>query len=260
MFVAFSHRRLVLPLVLALAAALPAGAAADDAGRVEASVTVAAAQADSLILLWEFTLADGWHLYGPFRNDTGLAPRLSLELPADWHAGAITWPAPERHVVAGDILDHVYHDRLSILQTLTLPPQARPQQITARVRWLVCADICVPGDTTLTVTLPAEPTAAARARHAGIAAALPGALPADRYTARRHSDRVVLRVPGARELTFFPAAEGPLLADLLGDGHARGDALVLHLDPTTDGSAPLRGMLSIDHKTRGRSVGWVAIP
>jgi thiol:disulfide interchange protein DsbD len=260
MFVRFSHPGVAALLLVVLAATAPPRAAGAEARRVEASVTVAAASADSLTLLWEFALADGWHLYGPFRNDTGLAPRLSLELPPDWQAGEPTWPAPERHVVAGDILDHVYHGRLAVLQPLAVPPGVSPREITAQARWLVCSDICVPGDTTLTVTLPAAPDAAARDRLGDVAAALPGPLPTDRFSARREGDRVVLRAPGAQELAFFPAAAGPLLADLARDGLARGEQLVLHLDPTADATAPLQGLLSIHHKTHGRTVGWVTIP
>ena len=228
--------------------------------RVTARVHVASAAADSATLLWSFDLAAGWHLYGPFRNDTGLPPRIALDLPSGWHAGPLSWPVPERHLLAGEILDHVYHERLDLLQTVRFPAGARSRELTAELRWLVCADICVPGDTTLAVTLPAPAEPDVRDRHARAAAAVPGALPASRYTARRDPDRITLTVPGAARLRLLPDADGPLVDDLIRDGEVTGEVLVLDLAPGAAGEGELRALLSIDYHDGDHATGWITVP
>lgn len=253
-----------LALVGATAAVAAPTASATGEGptprRVTASVHVAAAAADSATLLWSFDLAPSWHLYGPYRNDTGLPPRIALELPAGWQAGPLSWPAAARHLLAGEILDHVYHDGLDLLQTVRFPADAPARELVAELRWLVCADICVPGDTTLTVTLPAAPDPAVRERHVRVAAAVPGDLPASRYTARRDPDRITLTVPGAKRLRLLPAAAGPLLTDLIDDGEVAGEVLTLGLEPGAAGRGPLEALLLIDYHNGGHARGWLTVP
>ena len=252
-----------LTMALAGATLAPAAFADQDVPaprRVTASVHVAAATADSATLLWRFDLAPSWHLYGPYRNDTGLPPRIALELPAGWQAGPLSWPPAERHLLAGEILDHVYHHGLDLLQTVRFPAGAPARELTAELRWLVCADICVPGDTTLAMSLPAPSDPAVQDRHARAAAAIPGPLPASRYTARRDPGRITLTVPGAARLRLLPAAEGPLLADLIGDGEVAGEVLTLELASGPAGRGPLDALLLIDYHDGDRASGWITVP
>lgn len=206
---------------------------------VTATVRVVAAAPDRVELQWRFDLADGWHLYGPHRNDTGQPPTVDLDLPDGWTASSLDgWRAPVRHVVADLILDHIYEDSLVLRQTLRRPPDATAATVTAKLRWLVCREMCVPGDTVLTVDLGTEPAP-------GWAVASPRPLPPDLVRSRHRGDRVVIESPGARSLTLVPDADGPALVDLLHDGRADGDRLVIRLagsDP-----APLTGLLIIDH-------------
>jgi thiol:disulfide interchange protein DsbD len=253
--------RILVTAVLGLGLALwcvPAFAA--PSGTVAASVGVAAAAPDSTTLLWTFTLADGWHLYGPFRNDTGFAPRIDLALPDGWRAGPLRWPVPERHLTAGSILDHVYHDELLLLQTVHHPAGARAHTIAATLRWLVCKDLCVPGNATLEVAVPgpADPALAGAAAEA--ARSVPGPLASDRYRTERRAGRIVITAPGADALAFVPAADGPLLQDLARDGEDSGEVLTLELAPVDGADAPLRGLLFIHHTNDDPAVGWIVIP
>jgi len=228
---------------------------------VTVSAAVVSAAADSLTLLWRFDLAGGWHLYGPFRNDSGFAPEIALDLPADWRAGPPAWPAPERHVLAGMILDHVYHDELRLLQTIHhagAAPAAR--DVRATLRWLVCQEVCLPGDTTLTLRLPAPADPSLEQEYRAAAADVPGPLPAGRYAARRSSDRIVITAPDAAGLAFAPTAEGPLLVDLAADGAAAGDRLELRLAGGSAENTAMTGLLSIDYSNGRRAVGWISIP
>ncbi len=213
------------------------------------SADVGAAAADSTVLLWTFDLGAGWHLYGPHRNDTGQPPTVAMDLPEGWDAGPLVgWPAPTRHVVADLILDHIYEDRLVLRQTLRHPPDRRPLEVTAKVRWLVCSELCVPGDTTMVLALPTRPAAATAAALAGQRAATPAALPAA-WSASTPARRRGVSVPEARRLEFVLDAGGPAPSDLLHDGVARGVTLRLRLAvrPRSD---PLTGLLIIDYDDR----------
>ena len=45
----------------------------------------------------------GWHVYWNGRNDTGTPVRITLTVPEGFAAGDVLWPAPVRHVAAGEI-------------------------------------------------------------------------------------------------------------------------------------------------------------
>lgn len=197
---------------------------------------------------WYFDLADGWHLYWPGRNDSGFPPSLKLDLPAGWSARPLRWPVPTRHVLPGDLLDHVYDLPLLVLEQELVPPDpvaAAGQEISARWRWLACRDECVPGDTTLTVTVPYRLEAAASAPP-GAAPIYPAPLPADSYTTAWEGETLVVRAAGARRLRFFPFDDCGRLADLLADGEAQGDLLRLRCVPAEDAVGPVRGLLQVE--------------
>jgi hypothetical protein len=227
------------------------------AAPVTVSADVVARDAFSTTLLWRFDLADQWYVYGPFRNDAGFPPSVELTLPDGWRAGPLRWPAPERHLLEGGILDHVYRDGLTLVQTLHRPAPraaAAPPAATAVVRWLACRTACVPGDTTMTVDLAASP----RDGLADAMTALPGPLPDGAVQIRRRPGAVEIAAPGAAALTVIPGEDAPLLLDLAADGHTGGDRLSLRL---LDGAAvppPFRVLLIIDHKP-GKTLGYITL-
>lgn len=250
--------RTILGIFLLLAA-LPAGHVA-----AERPVTVAAevvrTEPGRTTLLWTFEVAGEWHLYGPHRNDSGQPPTVSWHLPDGWSAAPLTgWPRPRRHVVADLILDHVYEQQLVLSQTLTHPPGSAPRALDASLRWLVCDEMCVPGDTVITVSVPDTPAAGAAARWQGYVAATPGPLPADRYAVERGTDTIAFDVPGAARLEFVPDVRGPRLADLVADGATAGPRLVLRLVEAAPQDT-LSGLLIIDHNNGDTSLGTVRVP
>jgi thiol:disulfide interchange protein DsbD len=237
------------------------GTASAEAAPVTVSAEIAAADRDSLVLLWTFDLADPWHLYGPHRNDTGQPPSVRLDLPDGWRAGPLEgWPVPERHVIADVILDHIYERRLRLRQTVHHPRGARPREIAAELNWLVCADLCVPGDTLLTLDLPGPASAAAANRLAAQRAATPGPLPAAAATARATADGVVVTAPGALRLEFVPDARGPDMVDAIADAVRDGEELHLRLERDSDAAGPLSGLLIIHHPDDRKTRGTITVP
>lgn len=200
-----------------------------------------------------FVLAEGWHLYWPGQNDSGLPVSLEPEVPAGLQVGAPLWPAPERHVAPGDVLDHVVHDTLLLLLPVHVPADAPLGDATLRLRvdWVVCREACLMDGADLQLTLPVvdeDDRPAARAadaeRIAAARAALPGPPPSD-LTLARDGEHIVLRVPRAKSLQFFPAEDGLPLADILATCVASGDTLRLRPDLRRRGPSRLRGVLAI---------------
>lgn len=103
---------------------------------------------------------DGWHTYWKNPGDTGIASQLNWQLPADFRAGDLEWPVPERIDYQGAI-NFGYHGETWLFSQLAIPPSAKnnnssPTEITlkAQAQWLLCKEICIPGTADLQLRLP----------------------------------------------------------------------------------------------------------
>jgi len=202
-----------------------------------------------------FHVEDHWHLYWKGANDSGMPIQVELDAPEGFTVGELRWPAPERLVWPGDLLDHVYHGAVTLLVPVTAPDDATPGAevtVTAALRWLVCheSDACIPGDAEVALTLPGVATVEeagpgdGRAAIEAARARLPGPLPEGvRVTAR--DGRIRIHAPGAAALTFFPEERCVPLEDVLGTGSADDDELLLRRDETLPGGDRLVGVLEL---------------
>lgn len=106
-----------------------------------------------------------WHTYW-LQPGTGLPTSLAWDLPEGWSAGDIRWPAPKRvYDTAGNLAGHGYEGVVYLPISLTPPRGLAPGQpvtLRAKAEWLMCKDICIPGDADLALTLtPLDPAAPA---------------------------------------------------------------------------------------------------
>jgi thiol:disulfide interchange protein DsbD len=153
----------LLTLLVALALAAPAFAApvaSPHATTELVASTTSAAPGASLQVAVVQTFAKGWHSYWRNPGDAGEATTIAWTLPAGWSAGPIQWPTPGRLPV-GPIMNYGYEGGVVLPVTLKVPADAAVGQtvtLTAVVQFLVCADVCVPDQAT--VTLPVMVTAA----------------------------------------------------------------------------------------------------
>jgi thiol:disulfide interchange protein DsbD len=243
--------------LLITAALVCAGCSKQDSGPSDENPVVvgvevspsAAVPGSSVTLVWRFAMADDWHLYWMGRNDSGYPPRIDMKLPEGWVAGGLQWPAPERYVAPGDILDHVYFGELVLLQKVGAPSDAVTDQdlvIEADVQWLACRDMCVPGRASVEVkipvrsraeTIPADPAAAA-------ADLLPVDLPPGTLDTAWEGTTFHVSHGQARQLTFMPTEDCGQLVDLLSDG--QGPRLALRFKPKGDTVGPVRGLIIIE--------------
>ena len=116
--------------------------------------------------LWlglRFDLQDEWHTYWINPGDSGEAPRIEWQLPAGFQAGAIQWPYPER-LSTPPLADYGYEHQVLLMAPVRPPAQledGETQKMAARVRYLVCRDVCIPGQKQLELTLRVKSAAPA---------------------------------------------------------------------------------------------------
>jgi len=110
-----------------------------------------------LLGIW-FHLQDGWHTYWVNPGDAGEPPRIAWELPAGFQAGSIQWPYPTR-LSTPPFADFGYEHQ--VLLTVTVQPPSglglgQNEKIAAHIRYLICRDVCIPGQKQLVLTLPVK--------------------------------------------------------------------------------------------------------
>jgi thiol:disulfide interchange protein/DsbC/DsbD-like thiol-disulfide interchange protein len=96
----------------------------------------------------------GWHTYWRNPGDSGAPTEIDWELPVGFSAGEIQWPSPER-IVYGPLMNFGYSNE-ALYPVLITPPATLTNDaivLRARVGWLVCADICIPEDAVVSLTL-----------------------------------------------------------------------------------------------------------
>lgn len=156
----------------------------------------------------------GWHTYWRNPGDSGLPTTLSWTLPEGWSAGEIAWPYPSVHKL-GELVNYGYDAQTLHLVPLTLPAGLDGEfTVKALAKWLVCSDICIPGQAELELTLPVSEIATAdpvwSPRFVDTRARLPQAEPLDGTfqvvdgEVRLQVDAVELA--GAQRLEFFAHA------------------------------------------------------
>jgi thiol:disulfide interchange protein/DsbC/DsbD-like thiol-disulfide interchange protein len=169
-----SHRRYsrvmkwFTALVFLLVAASPVAAQVDDATKVHTRLI---AESDSIppggtiTVAFEQVIRPGWHTYWLNPGDVGQPTTLNWNLPNGWKAGELQWPYPIRLPV-GPFMDYGYEGKVWILSHVTAPQDAKPGEavtLTAAASWLVCKEVCIPEDATLSLPLKIGPSSYARA-------------------------------------------------------------------------------------------------
>lgn len=134
-------------------------------------------------LALHFVLEKGWHIYWKNPGDSGEAPRVTWTLPAGLQAGELSWPTPKR-LIAGPLVDYGYEDELVLLTPLHAAAglTAAKAAVGAQLHWLVCSEVCIPGQAELSLELPVRGGQRQQSAQAALFATaekeLPMALPA----------------------------------------------------------------------------------
>ncbi len=97
-----------------------------------------------------------WHTYWKNPGDSGMATAIQWSLPEGFAAGPIEWPTPRR-IPIPPLANFGYDGEIHLLTMIQAPadlPLGRAIALEARAEWLVCKDICLPGDATFSLSLP----------------------------------------------------------------------------------------------------------
>jgi thiol:disulfide interchange protein len=183
------------------------------------SATVAPGQT-----LWtdlHLTIAPGWHIYWKNPGDSGLPTEIEWALPPGFAAGAIEWPTPERFQL-GPIANYGYAGSADLLVPLSVPARlaadAKPH-VAAQVKYLVCAEICIPGEAQVSLDLAAGPGAPdpnEAVRFAAARRGLPITAPFTAHFVVGESDLRLIVPPASLagltqpSATFFPDADNAI--------------------------------------------------
>lgn len=156
-----------------------------------------------------------WHTYW-IQAGTGYPTSIAWTLPAGFTAGPIVWPAPSAvKDTSGTVTGNGYEGRVHLFVRVTPPADLAPggtAVLRAAAEWLMCKDVCEPGDARLSLALPVQaeppvPDAVQGREFAAAFAALPGPSRAWAFSAQRAGATVTLRIT-ARD--GRPADFGPL--------------------------------------------------
>jgi thiol:disulfide interchange protein len=155
-----SHMRrllLIFSFVVLFAAALPAQTAKSYADVAHLHVQLVLPQSElypggpNSAGLY-FKLEQGWHVYWQNAGDSGEPPRINWTLPQGITASALQFPAPKR-LPLGPLMDFGYEDEVLFPFSFDVAKSARlgPAILDAKVSWLVCREVCIPGKAELSM-------------------------------------------------------------------------------------------------------------
>lgn len=151
----------IATLLAAVFAATCAGADGAEGGSHVSARLIASTSAvvpgQRFVLGVELKMADGWHVYWKNPGDAGLPTEVQWHVPKGFQQERLPWPVPIRFTMPGDITCFGYAGSVMLATQWIAPQDLRVGEtvtLSAKVSWLACKDLCVPGGTTVRLTLP----------------------------------------------------------------------------------------------------------
>ena len=153
---------LIAGALLVVAGASPVWAAASawlDHNQVQLrliSVEDSVDEGDSLSLGLQFELEPGWKIYWRSPGDAGFPPTIDWSGSENLAKATMKWPVPHRFSLFG-LETFGYSDAVVLPIDVTLERPGEPLDLKAKVRYLVCEEICIPYDGELALRLETGP-------------------------------------------------------------------------------------------------------
>lgn len=145
--------------------------AADEAeARLVSAVAAVAPGVPSVPLGLHLRIAEGWRIYWRTPGAAGIPPAFDWSESVNLAGIALAWPAPQRFEAFGQ-QSYGYTGELIFPFVASLARPGEPLGLRLAFAYLICREVCMPGEASLALDLPAgegRPTAAAAeiARHA----------------------------------------------------------------------------------------------
>jgi thiol:disulfide interchange protein/DsbC/DsbD-like thiol-disulfide interchange protein len=219
-----------------------------------------------------FTLEEHWHVYWINAGDSGEPPEIKWTLPKGITTGAMQFPTPTTLPLGPKDqlqMDFGYEDEVAFPVTVSAATGTPlgPAHLDAKVNWLVCREVCIPGKAHLGLTLNVMPGAAPGAPVGALGQALsnlPKPLPANMsFSVMGGAKQFVLTLKtGTREddAEFYPFQLPPAKGETEASGvdgiqnaadqqvHSLPDGVRLDVQRSADGTplpAMLRGVIKL---------------
>ena len=170
----FALALLLVPLLNATPPSFAENSSADDIAAAQESIgepvkATLSSETKEIQAGHDFTLAvrlqmqPHWHTYYKDPGESGLATSIDWKLPEGFSAGPIEWEKPTKFVDSG-VTTFGYKDKTTLRTKITPPSTLKAGgsfTFEAKVKWLACKEICLPGKAALSVSLKSasiEPT------------------------------------------------------------------------------------------------------
>lgn len=195
----------------------------------------------------------GWHVYWRNNGDTGMPVSVSFASVPGVTIGEVQWPSPMRHVSDGELLDYIHEREVTLIFPVKIDAGMTPGsaiELAAKVDWLVCKDLCLPGAAEVTMSLPIA-TSASAGKDATLFATARKSHPrvprAGEASWSWEASTLVVRVAGASAMVFFPyeSDEGVTPSDMLTRGESRGEVMRLEYPEEVNRASRVRGVLEV---------------
>jgi thiol:disulfide interchange protein DsbD len=213
-----------------------------------------------------------WHTYWRNPGDSGLPTQVDPAGPAGTRFEALRWPAPKRLWV-GPLANYGFEDEVLLPFSAVLPAYlpGRAARIEIHAQWLVCKDVCIPGEARMALDLPVLDAGApepGRSKAAALFDATAARIPDESrpLAARLHRHGAGLSLAFAtpegadtvRRAEFFPHAPGVVSAPAPQPLLRTADGWRIDLALADDATLPatLPGLLMVD----GRPIALVPQP
>jgi thiol:disulfide interchange protein DsbD len=159
-----------------------------------------------------FKIEPGWHIYWKNAGDSGEPPQVRWTLPEGITAGALEFPAPQR-LPLGPLMDFGYEGEVLFPFSFDVARTVKPgpAALHAKVEWLVCREVCIPGKAELEVD---RTVSTAPGKEAPVAS--------DRDIYNRLAGRLPKPLPAGDKTVFQPSATGFRLAVETGQRETQG--------------------------------------
>lgn len=104
-----------------------------------------------------FSIAPGWHTYWAHPGDSGLPTTVTWRQREGVELGPLEFPIPKQFTQPGNIVGYGYEGEVTHLVRASLSPDFPPGNevnLEGMVRWLACAELCVPGSKEFSMSVP----------------------------------------------------------------------------------------------------------
>lgn len=118
------------------------------------SAVTGAGEDGTLALGLEFQLNEGWKIYWRSPGDAGFPPKPDWAGSSNVASVDMEWPAPHRFEIFG-LQTYGYSREVIFPLIVHAKDKGAPVTLAGKVDYLVCSDICIPGEAAVSIDIPA---------------------------------------------------------------------------------------------------------